>query len=941
MTFPVRATVGFVRLFATAALCALAVRGGPRAAGQEVGVAASSDFSELYRKVKVFDFDERPRGNYEDTPMYWQRLTGEGLPAYSFGQLDEAVGHVAPPSFGFIIQGGSVAYEYTRADLAISPKSDYLIEAHVLAEGLDYAAAILACYLEDRAGQRIPGSDRVSQPVRSVSGSDSDEPWQRIEVSLPGEFPDAHTLRLQLWVLQSHVFQPPDEEAADPVVRQEVDARVWFDDITIIRMPRLRLGFTNPGGIIRPGASESLRVEVHNATLAPLRAVLTVRDAAGTPRHTQPFEMAPHATEEHLVSVPPLSPGMYDADVQLLSGERVLVRRFIRFAVLPSLFGTSARYPDLGIDLGPWGEGDAEGAAELISTLGCGAVKIGLSMMDAAPDPQREDYLQQARAIARRLAVGEISSTGVLLAPTPMHRAVGRPSTFGVLLGDGAWAERLGPLFAHFGGHLTSWQLGHESIELSRPAAWTPAAITHVRDRLKRFVAVPQLVIPRSVLDTGPVAGLLNLGANDVFGPVSPPSGAGAAGDGTMQPYAYSYWVPAELPARSLPWHLAFWLADPLAEDPAGPFAPARSPVTKAGRWLSLGWDRRAETSPADRLADLGRRLVLACAVNPDRVYVPAPFELSTTGGSPRWQPTDEYIPLRTLMYALSGCRAVAAITLDDDSVGVLFHGEGQYRVIVWTWEQRSEKTQALYLGPSAAGLQLDGASLPLERQGPTVRVPLTPTPLIIENVDAALLLLQESFEVSPAFIQLHEPEPRPVLRLRNTYPVELAGLIELRPPADWKVFPSPIRLLLGPGETLAQTLDFVIPPRTIATERVLGVDVRLRRPDPAELHFDVRLEVGLQDVAMDTTAWWDGADLLVEQAVRNLAPRPLSFNTFCQPPQRAQLEGVLLNIPPGDVRTRTYRIPTARAVAGGELWIGIQEIGGPRTLDQLVAVPR
>mgnify|MGYP005838161747 FL=1 len=937
MIHPTRATSGLTPALAAAVFCAMAGSAVPRATGQGDENAVNADQPELYRKVKVFDFDERPLGNFEDTPMHWRRLTGEGLPAYSQGRLDDSYGHIAPPSFVFSVQGGSVAFEYVHSDLAISPKSDYLIEAYVQAEGLEYAAALLLCYLVDQAGERIAGSERLSQPIKSVAGSGSEEPWQRIEVALPGEFPTAHTLRLQLWVLQTHVYQPPDEAAADPIVRQEVDARVWFDDITIIRMPRLRLGFSNPGGIVRPGVDESLRVEVHNATLAPLRAVLNIRDDAGAVQHRELFELPAHATEEYRVAIPSLAPGPYAADVELSSDERVLLRRSIRFAVLPALFSAPARYADLGVDLGLWAEGDAEGAVELIRALGCGAVKIGLTMADVTQDSQREDCFRQARAVARQLAVGEVSATGVLLAPPSPSRPTSRSSTFEILLGEGGWAERLGPLFAHFGGHLTSWQLGQEAIELARPGGWTPTAVARVRDRLKRFVAVPQLVIPRSVLDMAPVPGLLNAGGGDVFGPLESPAADPGASDEGTQPYAYSYWIPADLPARAIPWHLAFWMADVAAGGPAG---RQNSAGASAARWLSLGLDRRPRMDDESRLADLARRLVLARAVNPDRVYVPAPFELSTAGGSLRWQPTEEYIPVRTLMHALSGTRAVAAVTLDEDSVGVLFQGDNRHRLVAWTWDQQANKARDLYLGTAAVGLELNGQPHPLERVGPRVRVPLAPVPLIIENVDAALLLLQESFEVSPAFIQLHAPEPRPVLRLRNTYPVELAGVIELRPPADWAVSPTPLRVLLQPGETLAQVLDFVIPPRTIAAPRALGVDLHLRRPDPVDLHFDVRLEVGLKDVAMDTTLWWERGDLLVEQSIRNLSPRPLSFNTFCQPPQHAQLEGVLLNIPPGDARTRTYRIPAARELAGGELWIGLQEIGGPRTLDQLVAVP-
>ena len=244
-------------------------------------------------------------------------------------------------------------------------------------------------------------------------------------------------------------------------------------------------------------------------------------------------------------------------------------------------------------------------------------------------------------------------------------------------------------------------------------------------------------------------------------------------------------------------------------------------------------------------------------------------------------------------------------------------------------------------LGPRATVIELNGQKRRLQSDGPRARVPLSATPLIIEDVNAALLLFEQSVRVEPAFIQVSEPEPRPVLTLRNTYRAEIAGTINLLPPANWNVGTDPIQLQLGPGETLSETLKFDIPPRQLAAEQVLGVDVHLARPETVDLHFDVPLRVGLKDIVIQSSAHWDRDDLVIEQSLQNLSASPVSFNSFCQPPQRAQLEGVLLNVKPGDTARQVYRIPAARDLAGGRVWVGAQEIGGHRTLDQLVLIPR
>ena len=77
----------------------------------------------------MFDFDERALGNYDDTPMYWEQLRGDGFPAlYAKGRFDDQVGRDAAPSFRLDIATGNVAYEYRNLDLTVVPESDYFMK---------------------------------------------------------------------------------------------------------------------------------------------------------------------------------------------------------------------------------------------------------------------------------------------------------------------------------------------------------------------------------------------------------------------------------------------------------------------------------------------------------------------------------------------------------------------------------------------------------------------------------------------------------------------------------------------------------------------------------------------------------------------------------------------------------------------------------------------
>lgn len=178
--------------------------------------------SSLIHIVRQFDFDERKLGNFEDVPAHWTRLRGDGLPSFSRGEFDESLGAAAPPSFRLNLQTGNVAYEYQNNDLVVVPHSDYRVSARVRPRDLKYSVAFVTAYFLNRFGERIPGSQRTSNLIAGGGRGASD--WQRAELLIPGEFADAHQMRIQLWILQNDAWKEPNPRQIDPIAREDAHA---------------------------------------------------------------------------------------------------------------------------------------------------------------------------------------------------------------------------------------------------------------------------------------------------------------------------------------------------------------------------------------------------------------------------------------------------------------------------------------------------------------------------------------------------------------------------------------------------------------------------------------------------------------------------------------------------------------------------------------------
>jgi hypothetical protein len=145
----------------------------------------------------------------------------------------------------------------------------------------------------------------------------------------------------------------------------------------------------------------------------------------------------------------------------------------------------------------------------------------------------------------------------------------------------------------------------------------------------------------------------------------------------------------------------------------------------------------------------------------------------------------------------------------------------------------------------------------------------------------------------------------------------------------------------VGPGETFEHVLELIMPPRQLAARHELTARMSVKSPAAAALKFVVPITVGLRDILLEAQVWWVGNDLMVQQLLRNLSDKPVSFTAFCQAPARARAEQAFLDVAPGDAAVRPYRFADARELAGSNLHLGIQEIRGERVLDQLVEVPR
>ncbi len=888
--------------------------------GSEVGRERVARAAGLYQILWKFDFDEQKYGNYEQTPMYWEPLRGPGLPTYNRGRFNFDDGHDAPPCYRLSVQTGNIAYEYRSMSIHVVPEADYLVVGYIRPLRLRHAAAFLAGCFVDRFGVAIPGSHRVSRLVRA--DGDGPQAWQRVEIAMPGEFPTAFAVRLQMWILQDNLWKEPSPFEVAPIERRDVNVAADFDDITVYYLPRTRLHLDRPGNVLRVSEQGHLRAEISNATPAVLRAELVVRGPAGrlilrrqtriqtSPEPSRFFGLAapaeasvqqasdtgdaPRALSRWDVPLPKLEPGLYDARLAVRSGGTELVERTLRFAVVADLPVAATSDVSFGIDLGAWPGGSIEDVLAAVRELGCGSVRIGLSAR-RRPTSERVGELNELAALLRRLAEQRVDTVGVLLAP-PSEEDQRPQKTYAWMQNDASWTRGFAPILARLGGLVAIWQVGSEALELARGGGWQRPQIDQMRKFLRRFVTVPTVAVPRDVTRMPEIDG------------------------GDVQ----VVWIPPTLPTPDIPRALDFLLRK----------QPQRLRV-----WVTVA--TRDEGDPRTYAAELVRRLVLARAMGPERVFVAAPLISVHGSGQQRWEPTESFAWLRTLFTVLGNRRAIAAIRPEEDVLGVVFTGSDDACLVIWTWrDQPRPEPVALYLGPRTRAFDLWGRPLELEHQDWLVRVPVGPTPIILDRIEVGLAVLQASYRLHPDEVVIDRPQQQPVISFINPFDDRMSGTLAIHGPAAWSIEPDSVGFVLEPHQRFQQRLDVRLPPEPLAGEEPLRVEMNLEAPLEARLGFDENISIGLSDIRVEGTARWEGRDLVVEQTLRNRSDQTVGFTAFCEPPGRARAEGLFLDVLPGQTSLLTYVFPDATDLAGQMVFMGVREIRGRRALHMLVPIP-
>lgn len=879
-----------------------------------------------------FDFEERDE-NFLDLPMYWRKyvpptpadaqtifapestpiLSEEFrfFPHYSSGLLDQSHARSGEYAFKLVSEGGSVGFEYDRRRIRVKAGCDFQVTAFVHLENVRTTKARLSCAFTDRTGRIVPDSERFS---KLVGISDQDESgWARLEVYMPGDFPEVQHLTLGVWLLQQEQWDRENMAAETTIYRRDVSAEAWFDDIRIFQLPRVVLQTPVLGNVFDGQDEAALEIEVEGISVSDYQVTLAVSDAEQKEISRESWLLTgmEGARRIRRFDLPRLSAGLYQARLDIHSGAMLVATRHLTFLQLaPHSSNEAGRGQGFGLDVTGENLGNWDTLLRLTELTGAKLLKYPVWRKSA----HQAGSITTEESFDRKLLNLQKHHIEMVAAFTQIPDALAakmqnqRRGLLDFFSEDPAiWRSTTAYVLAQYTRQINFWQIGPD-VRLQDGAFWDPRMLSVLNTLRGEF----QQLFNNTVLIV-PLNGFFEI-----------------------------------QPAQTGEPHIAVQLAAAVKPDEIPAYLENYRIEGFKKIWVNLEILEETFYDRESRLTDFALRVAYALQGRADAIFIPHPWTQRHSGAQDIIEPLESYIVFRTLADHLGGARCLGEFEPAPGIGAMIFDYDGEGCLFVWRRKGRSDEETAasfnLMLGDNLQQVDLWGNRVPLKAINRVTQVHMDDKPILLTNINTRLALLYSSIKLSPSIIEASIVRQQTMLSFKNTFGGPITGRfrLQLNQPqtADWQIEPATFMFALQPGQEFHQPLSLLFPRNELGGPKTLNalfqIDADQNYQFSARIPFDIRLA----DIDVDCFARrLNDRDLLVQQVVTNEGQEEINLNCFIDLPDRDHLERAISHLQPGMSVTKTFIIPNAVQWLGQALRVGIYDPKGTRRINYLIDV--
>lgn len=902
------------------------------------------------RVVKLFDFEEGLE-TAAPVPAYWIRAQEDpdvprvrpGFSRWNRAELDFGHAKSGDVAVRLPTRGGSTSLLLEPGVLPVFQNADYLISADIRTANMRHSRAVVAARFLNAQGAPIPSTETRSEPAQSEGE------WQNVTLSLIGGIADAAFIQIELLLLQpeqlGHSKSGPSREWA-----QDIDANAYFDNVSVVQLPRVELHTSSPVNIIERPEKPSLSLLVRDLTGEPLRALVQVTSHDGTVLDSRELQVA--AGRSRTEWQPKLDKlGWYRATLEVFNDQTRIGATAVDFAWVES---SALPAPvDSKVSKSP-----AEKRSSEAAVLGgaAGRARYGV-VASTLPD----ELIARLPGLARELGVGwaniPIWSTALTKEAAPdrartlaplisgltsqwvdvsfaLARAPAIPGRteridaddpFALLrMDESYWRPLIDPFVDRFGQQVRRWDVGRIGDDRSVAIPSLASDIVRLDRAINKLVPGPIIGIPTS----------------PELVPSHPPTASGAS-------------VGVHVGLSSL---ASIESANATAAHWGKMLAASQRGDEVAISLLPADFDALGVASIADQTVKKMVSVIAARLQSPAaadiRVGIVDPWTI-TDGAHPVLMPRPEFPAWRNAVRHLADRQVVGTARVADGVVCYILAPaagvtDSRGGALV-AWNESAEPADAFIdVWPAEGGSTIidvfgNTTALPPpvitvdaeSRRRTPVRVAVTSSPIFIENVDEHVTRFLASIRLAPPLISTAAIDDEHAIIFDNPWTEPISGQITVLEPGGftnkdsvrdraWKVSPRVQRFTAAANATerLPLQLGFSAAAEAGPIPFVLEVSITADRNSDRML-VRVPAELGLTSAHLDVTAHIRGsgpdADVVIEVHIANLSKAAANLELTAFAPDMPRMKANISELGPGNQATRRFLLPRAAGQLSGK----------------------
>lgn len=740
-----------------------------------------------------------------------------------------------------------------------------------------------------RVGVRVYAVDtrgRVLETTqRDIELGSAQEEWRQASLILDAVSPDAAWLGLEL-SLQQPPLDPQHPLGIHQPRQRDARAEVWFDDITLWQLPRIRVRVLGQAHALRFPQQPRLGLTVSDFAQRSAVAVWTVYDHRLQPVASRQHAIGPAGSTAWSVTPELPAFGWYLAQLQVHDAEQpdvVLARDYTAFLYLPQRLTQTTPNTLLAVKLDADSKTNWQEDLQLLDVLGIGAVAVDAWPMEAQLDQMPElavrldpldDWLLQGQ---RSLSLSLEQLPQVIRGQNTVAKASQRKQI---------WQRCFQPMVNRWGWTADRWLLG--------PEAQREASV--IQAMLRRHVVSPGLVQVASMqepVQASEAMSALHLVASARLGPEQMSVGLQKHID-SDQAFGVRLLVPSA-----------------------------------------------TELKHPRRVTDLALRLLYARKLGASQLELHRPWTYSQ--GDPRPVPDPLLGVFAQVGDLLAGRAFVGEWSLGEGRRAWLFDGNAGGLLAVWRESAATDDAVVdAWLGPQPMATDVWGNTEPVPRREGRHVLQLHRTPHFVTGIDISLAHFRSRFALDEPFIPATQTIHERTLHLHNPWPQPIRGSVTFLSPDGWRVKPARQDFAIEAGGTTALPLSIELPAAPLGGEHLLQFQVDVEAKQTYRLRIPVPVTVALPDMQLQSHLMLTGGgageerDGLITMQITNTGSKPGNLLAYASLVGYARQERPIVQLEPGAMVTHTFRFRAAKErLTQHAVWVGVRDMDGPATLNQ------